>query len=59
MRLWERSEAIAWSLVVAGVAGYAQRAIRIRDGLIEAGAFTDAGGSAAVAEDPVQAAAPH
>ena len=43
----------------ASVAGYAQRSIRIRDGLIEAGAFTDAGGSAPTPEDPVQAAAPH
>jgi ABC-type lipoprotein export system ATPase subunit len=44
----------------AGVAGYAQRAIRIKDGLIEAGAFTDLGHAAhADAEDPVQAAAPH
>jgi len=44
----------------AGVAGYAQRAIRIRDGLIEAGAYTDSGHSSpAVTEDPVQAAAPH
>jgi putative ABC transport system ATP-binding protein len=29
----------------ATVAGYARRAIRIRDGLIEAGAFTDSGGA--------------
>jgi ABC-type lipoprotein export system ATPase subunit len=43
----------------AGVAGYAQRAIRIKDGLIEAGAYTDPGHPAEVAEDPVQAAAPH
>ena len=43
----------------AGVAGYAQRSIRIRDGLIEAGAFTDPGQAAPVVEDPVQAAAPH
>ncbi len=44
----------------AGVAGYAQRSIRIKDGLIEAGAFTDPGHDAeAVPEDPVQAAAPH
>jgi ABC-type lipoprotein export system ATPase subunit len=44
----------------AGVAGYAQRAIRIKDGLIEAGAFTDPGhAEAPVVEDPVQAAAPH
>jgi ABC-type lipoprotein export system ATPase subunit len=44
----------------AGVAGYAQRAIRIRDGLIEAGAYTDQGpATAATPEDPVQAAAPH
>jgi ABC-type lipoprotein export system ATPase subunit len=44
----------------AGVAGYAQRAIRIRDGLIEAGAFTDSGHDPAPeVEDPVQAAAPH
>ncbi|HVS33954.1 MAG TPA: ABC transporter ATP-binding protein [Gemmataceae bacterium] len=28
----------------AGVAGYAQRAIRIKDGLIEAGAYVDSGG---------------
>jgi ABC-type lipoprotein export system ATPase subunit len=44
----------------AGVAGYAQRAIRIRDGLIEAGAYTDSGHAAPpAAADPVQAAAPH
>ncbi len=44
----------------AGVAGYAQRSIRIKDGLIEAGAYTDPGHeAAAVPEDPVQAAAPH
>ena len=33
----------------AGVAGYAQRAIRISDGLIEAGAYTDPGHAAAPA----------
>jgi putative ABC transport system ATP-binding protein len=32
----------------AGVAGYAKRAIRIRDGLIEAGAFSDSDAAAAV-----------
>ena len=44
----------------AGVAGYAQRSIRIKDGLIEAGAFTDPGHEAApAAEAPVQAGAFH
>ena len=43
----------------ASVAGYAQRSIRIRDGLIEAGAFTDSGGAAHAPDGPVQAAAPH
>ena len=43
----------------ASVAGYAQRTIRIRDGLIEAGAYTDSGHEAAVAENPVQTVAPH
>ena len=46
----------------AGVAGYAKRTIRIRDGLIEAGAFSDPGRSRAVgpmASDPVQMVAPH
>ncbi len=32
----------------AGVAGYAQRTIRIRDGLIEAGAFTDSDAATAI-----------
>jgi ABC-type lipoprotein export system ATPase subunit len=43
----------------ASVAGYAQRSIRIRDGLIEAGAFTDSGGAMHAQEAPVQAVAPH
>ena len=43
----------------AGVAGYAQRTIRIRDGLIEAGAFTRPRQGGRRPSDPVQAAAPH
>jgi ABC-type lipoprotein export system ATPase subunit len=43
----------------AGVAGYAQRAIRISDGLIEAGAFTDSGGAESGAVAPIQAAGAH
>ena len=39
----------------AGVAGYAQRVIRIRDGLIEAGAFTDSGKAADAVASPVPA----
>ncbi len=46
----------------AGVAHYAKRVIRIRDGLIEAGAFSDEGAVTNVgpiASDPVQLVAPH